>query len=163
MHRKICLLTQRFLLGSSLVVLGVGLLVQAPRVAARDAEETPAGRCTVRNVAGTYGFAGRGTVLPNALGLPEGPIDSVGLLTFDGQTQWRTTHQSLMVHGQAATMVSLAGTYTVESDCTFILFDEAGNLTDVGVFVSSRQEGVFMAAVEGVTLTFTMKRIDTHD
>ena len=161
--RKTCPLTHRFLRGSSLVVLGIGLLVQAPRAAARDAEEAPAERCTVRNVAGTYGFSGSGTVLPNAFGLPEGPIGTVGILTFDGQQHWRTTNQSLTVNGQVATMVSMTGTYTVEADCTFTLFDEAGNPTDAGVFVSSRQEGVFMATVEGVILTFTMKRINKYD
>jgi hypothetical protein len=57
----------------------------------------------------------------------------------------------------------MTGTYTVEPDCTFTLFDEAGNPTDAGVFVASRQEGVFMATVEGVILTFTMKRLDKQD
>lgn len=156
-------LTQWLLLRSSLVVLGVSLLVQAQRVAARDSEDAPTGRCTVRNVAGAYGFSGSGTVLLNTFGLPEGLIATVGILTFDGQQHWDTTNQSLMVHGQGATMVSMTGTYTVEADCTFTLFDEAGNPTDAGVFVHSRQEGVFMATVEGVILTFMMKRIDKHD
>jgi hypothetical protein len=163
MNRKTCPLTQRFLLGSSVVVLGIGLLGQAPRAAARNTEAAPAGRYTVQNVAGTYGFSGSGTVLPNAVGLPEGPIGTVGILAFDGQQHWRTTNQSLTVHGQGATMVSMAGIYTVESDCTFTLFDEVGNPTDAGVFVSSRHEGVFMATVEGVILTFTMKRIGKPD
>jgi hypothetical protein len=114
-------------------------------------------------VAGTYGFSGRGTVLPHTFGLPKGPIATVGILTFDGQQHWGTTNQSLTVNGQGAMMVSMTGTYTVESDCTLTLFDEAGNPTDAGVFVHNRQEGVFMATVEGVILTFTMKRIDTHD
>jgi hypothetical protein len=124
MYRKTYPLTQWFLMGSSLVVLGVGLLVQAPRAAARDAEDAPAGRCTVRNVAGAYGFSGSGTVLPNAFGLPEGPIGTVGILTFDGQQHWRTTNQSLTVHGQVATMVYMTGTYTVEAECMFMLFYE---------------------------------------
>jgi hypothetical protein len=152
-----------FLLGSSLAVLGVGLLIQVPRVAAREAGDAPAGRCTVRNVAGVYGFSGSGTVLPRAVGLPEGLIATVGILTFDGQKHWGTTNQSLTVNGQVFPMVSMTGTYTVDDDCTFTLFDEAGNPIDAGVFVQSRQEGVFMATVEGVILTFTMKRIDRQD
>lgn len=121
------------------MVLGIGLLVQAPRVAARDSEEA-AGRCTVRNVAGAYGFSGSGTVLPNGLGLPEGPIATVGVLTFDGQEGWRTTNQSLTVNGAVTTGVSMTGTYTVHPDCTFTLVDAAGN-TDAGVFVQDRHEG----------------------
>jgi hypothetical protein len=121
MHtRKTCPLTQRFLLGSSLVVLGVGLLVQAPRAAARDSHDTSAVPCTVQNVAGTYGFLGSGTVLPNSAGIPEGLAATVGIQTFDGQGEW-VTHQTLMVNGQVSTGVSLSGNYTVHPDCTFTL------------------------------------------
>jgi hypothetical protein len=162
MHtRKTRPLAQQFLLGSSLVVLAVGLLVQAPRAAARDSPDAPAERCTARNVAGAYGFLGSGTILPNPF-LPEGPIATVGILTFDGQEGWRTTNQSLTVNGQVTTGVSMTGTYTVNPDCTFTLVDAAGN-TDAGVFVHDRQEGFFMATVEGVVVTFTMKRIEKKD
>jgi hypothetical protein len=153
---------QRFLLGSSLVVLGIGLLVQIPRAAARDSQEAPGIPCTVQNVAGAYGFSGSGTILPNLVGLPEGPIATVGILTFDGQEGWRTTHQSLTVNGAVTTGVSMTGTYTVHPDCTFTLVDAAGN-TDAGVFVHDRQHGFFMATVEGVIVTFTMERIAQHD
>ena len=50
------LLAQWFLLGSTLVVLGISLLVQEPRAAARDSPDALAGLCTVQNVAGAYGF-----------------------------------------------------------------------------------------------------------
>jgi hypothetical protein len=62
--------------------------------------------------------------------------------------------------GKGATQVSMTGTYTVEADCTFTLFDATGTPTDAGVFVHDRQEGMFMATVEGIVLTFTLKRID---
>ena len=109
MHmRKTRPLVQRFLLVGSLVVLGVGLLVQAPRAAASDSQDAPAVQCTVQNVAGTYGFLGSGTVLPNSAGFPEGPAATVGIQTFDGQGEW-VTHQTLMVNGQVSTGVSPAG------------------------------------------------------
>jgi hypothetical protein len=127
-------LAQRVLLGSSLVVLGAGVLMQAPKAVARDSQGAATGRCTVRNVAGAYGFSGSGTILSNLLGLPAGLIATVGMLTFNGQGHWRTTNQSLTVQGQEPSRVSLTGTYTVESDCTFTLVDEAGN-ADAGVFV----------------------------
>lgn len=159
--RKTCPLVQRFLLGSSLVVLGVGLLVQAPRAAARDLQGAPAVRCTVQNVAGTYGFLGSGTVLPNSAGFPEGPVATVGIQTFDGQGEW-VTNQTLMVNGQVSTGVSLSGTYTVNPDCTFTQVDTAGN-TNAGVFVHDRQEGFLMETIEGVSVTFTLKRIGKKD
>ena len=138
-------------------------MVQAPRAVARDSQDAPAGQCTVRNVAAAYGFSGSGTVLPNPLGLPEGPVATIGILTFDGQGHWKTTNQTLTVHGQVPLKVSLTGTYTVEADCTFTLVDDdTGNL-DAGVFVHNRQEGFFMGVGEGVFLTFTMKRIDKQD
>ena len=155
-------LAQRFLLGSSLVVLGVGLLVQTPRAAARDSQDAPGIRCIVQNVAGTYGFLGSGTVLPNSAGIPEGPAATVGIQTFDGQGEWVTTNHSLMVNGQVTTGVSLSGTYTVNPDCTFTQVDTAGN-TSAGVFVHDRQEGFLMETIEGVSVTFTLKRIGKKD
>ena len=144
------------------MVLGVGLLLQASRAAARDSQDAPAVQCTVQNVAGTYGFLGSGTVLPNSAGIPEGPAATVGIQTFDGQGEWVTTNHSLMVNGQVTTAVSLSGTYTVHPDCTFTQVDTAGN-TSAGVFVHNRQEGFLMETIEGVSVTFTLKRIEKND
>ena len=151
------------LLGSSLVLLGMGGLAQAAPAARSGAPDTAGKQCTDRNVAGSYGFAGSGTVLANTLGLPEGLITTVGLLTFDGQGRWETTNQSLVLSGQAPLLVSLTGTYAVRPDCTFTLVDDATGNEDAGVFVQQRHEGFFMALGKGVFLTFTMKRIDKKD
>ncbi len=155
-------LVQKFLLRSSLVVLALGMTVQAPRAAARDSHDAPAIGCTVQNVAGAYGFLGSGTVLPNFAGIPEGPTITVGIQTFDGQGRWVTTNHSVMANGQVFTGVSLSGTYTVNPDCSFTQVDTAGN-TSAGVFVHDRQEGFFMETIEGVSLTFTLKRIGQQD
>ena len=82
----------------------------------------------------------------------------MGVLTFDGQGQWNTTHHTLIATGQPPVAVSLSGNYTVNSDYTFTLIDTAGRASD-GVFVLDRQEGFFIDAIEGVFVTFTMKRI----
>jgi hypothetical protein len=113
-------------------------------------------------VAGTYGFVGSGTILPHTGGLPEGLVATVGLLTFNGQDRWRTFNQSLTINGAVTPGVSMTGTYTVNPDCTFTLATDLGNV-DAGVFVHNRQEGFLMATVEGVVVTFTMKRIDKKD
>jgi hypothetical protein len=67
-----------------------------------------------------------------------------------------------MVHGHVSPGVSLHGTYTVRPDCTFIQKDTVGN-TNAGVFAYDRQEGLLMETVEGVNLTFTLKRIRKND
>ena len=161
--RKTRPLAQRFLVGSSLVVLGIGLLIQVPGAAARNSQEaTPVG-CTVRNVAGAYGFVGSGTILQAPAAHSVGPFATVGILTFDGQGHWGTTNQSLTENGQVTTGVSVTGIYTVNPDCTFTLVeDETGN-SDTGVFVHDRQEGFLMATVEGVIVPFTIKRIEKKD
>jgi len=164
MHtRRTRLLGQRLLLGSSLVVLGIGWLVQEPQVARGGAPNTSVRQCTDRNVAGSYGFSGSGTILSNTLGLPEGLFATVGLLTFDGLGRWETTNQSLTINGQVPMIVSLTGTYTVRPDCTFTTVDDVTGNEDAGVFVHERQEGFFMATGKGIFLTFTMKRIDKKD
>jgi hypothetical protein len=85
----------------------------------------------------------------------------VGIQTFDGQGEW-VTHQTLMVNGRVSTEVSLSGTYTINPDCTFTQVDTAGN-TNAGVFVHDRQEGFLMDTIEGVSVTFTLKRIGKKD
>jgi hypothetical protein len=150
----------RLLLGSSLVLLGLGGLTQAAPAARRGVPDTAVSQCTDRNVAGSYGFSGSGTVLTNTLGLPEGLLTTVGILTFDGQGRWETTNQSLTLHGQEPVLVSLTGTYAVRPDCTFTLVDDITRNEDAGVFVQKRHEGFFMGLGKGVFLTFTMKRID---
>jgi hypothetical protein len=155
---------QRFLLWSSLAVFLIGMLVETPRTSARELKGVPAAECTEKNVAGVYGFLGNGPILPNRFGLPEGPLATVGLLTFDGQGRWGTANQTLTVNGQVTTGVSVGGTYTVEPDCTFILVEDgtAGH-SDAGVFVHDRQEGFFMGVGEGIFVTFTMKRVEKKE
>jgi hypothetical protein len=161
---RTCPLAQRFLLGSSLVVLGSSLLVQAPRAATSDSPDAaPAAQCTVENVAGAYGFLGSGTVLQNVPGHSAGQIATVGSITLDEQGYWRTVNQSVVENRQVTAGVSVGGTYTVNPDCTFILVEDETGGSDAGVFVLDRQEALFMPTIEGVIVTFTMKRITQTD
>jgi hypothetical protein len=77
-------LGQQLLLGSSLVVLGSGLLVQEPHAARRGTPDIQTRPCTAQNVAGSYGFSGSGTILPTPAEPSASLIATVGLLTFDG-------------------------------------------------------------------------------
>ena len=72
-------------------------------------------------MAGSYGFSGSGMILSNASEPSASLIATVGILTFDGDENWRTTNQSLTLNGQEPVLVSLTGTYAVRPDCTFTL------------------------------------------
>jgi hypothetical protein len=147
---------------SILVVLGLGILLWASGTAEPNPKDRPGAKCTEENIAGAYGFLGTGTALQNPAGLPEGLVTTVGLQTFDGRGQWKTTNHTVIVTGQPPLEVSLSGTYTVNSDCTFTLIDTAGRVNN-GVFVLNRREGFFIETVEGVFVTFTMKRIGQQE
>lgn len=103
------------LLGSSLVVLGMGWLGQEPHAARSGVPDALAKPCTARNVAGSYGFSGSGTILSTTSEPSASLIATVGLLTFDGEAQWRTTNQTLTIKGHM-TQPSMSDTYTVQAD-----------------------------------------------
>jgi hypothetical protein len=119
--------------------------------------------CTVSNVASSYGLLGSGIIIDNPFGLPEGPVATVGVITFDKQNHW-VSHRSANINGQVINGISQADTYTVHPDCTFIFVDEMNNSVQfVGVFVADRDEGWFMATGEGVVVTYTMQRMQSKE
>jgi hypothetical protein len=160
--------TRRVLTTAPWVVLGISVLIMAlgsSGLLAGPMENAAANSktCTVSNVAGSYGLSGRGTIVSNPFGLPEGPVATVGVITFDEQGDW-VSHRSTNVNGQFVSGVSQAGTYTVHPDCTFTFVDETNDAVQfVGVFVADRDEAWFMATGEGVVVTYAMKRIESKE
>jgi hypothetical protein len=80
--------TRRVLATAQWVVLGISVLIIAlgsSGLLAGPMENAAANSktCTVSNVAGSYGLSGRGTIVSNHFGLPEGPVATVGVITFD--------------------------------------------------------------------------------
>jgi hypothetical protein len=128
------------------VVLGISVAIMALHASEgwsgpRERDAASSETCTGSNVAGAYGFSGRGTIVSNPYDLPEGPVATVGIITFDGQGQW-VSHHSANVNGQVIHDLSNAGTYTVHPDCTFTFVDGMVDAVQfVGVFVADRQEG----------------------
>jgi hypothetical protein len=61
-------------------------------------------------------------------------------------------------HREPPSEVFLSATYTVNADCCFTLIDPEGRAND-GVFVLDRPESFFIETVEGVFMTYTMKRV----
>lgn len=115
--------------------------------------------CSMSNVAGSYGMSGSGTIVSNPFGLSEGPVVTVGVITFDDHGFW-VSHRSANVGGQFINDIPNSGRYIVLPDCTFSFVDETNEaIKFVGVFVAGRDEGWFMATGEGVVTTYSMKRI----
>jgi hypothetical protein len=150
-----------FVLGISVLIIALGSsgLLAGPREKATAKSKT----CTESNVAGSYGLSGSGIIVSNPFGLPEGPVATVGVITFDEQGHW-ASHRSTNVNGQFVSSVSQAGLYTVYPDCTFTFVDATNNAVQfVGVFVADRDEAWFMATGEGVVVTYTLKRIESEN
>jgi hypothetical protein len=160
--------TQRVLTAAQWLVLGISVPIIAlgsSELWAGPMENAVANSrtCTVSNVAGSYGLSGSGTIVSNPFGLPEGPVATVGVITFDEQGHW-VSHRSTNVNGHFVSSVSQAGTYTVYPDCTFTFVDATNNAVQfVGVFVADRDEAWFMATGEGVVVTYALKRIESKE
>src|SRR5215471_12516240 len=84
-------------------VFGISVLISAFSASGlwarpMDNAVAPSQTCTLSNVASSYGLAGSGTIVSNPFDLPEGPVATVGILTFDGQGHW-VSHRSTNGHG----------------------------------------------------------------
>jgi hypothetical protein len=159
--RKRCSTGQWFMLCLSVPIMTFGAsgLWAGPRANAAAHAKT----CTVATVAGAYGLSGRGTIVSNPFGLPEGPVATVGVITFDAEGHW-VSHRSTNVNGQFDSGVSSGGTYLVDPECTFTFVDATNTAVQfVGVFVADREEAWFMATGEGIVVTYAMKRLSRKD
>ena len=159
--RRVLTTTQWLVLGISvlIIVFGSSGLLVGPMGNTAAHSKT----CTVSNVAGSYGLSGSGTIVSNPFGLPEGPVTTVGVITFDEQGHW-VSHRSTNVNGHFVSSVSQVGTYTVYPDCTFTFVDATNNAVQfVGVSVADRDEAWFMATGEGVVVTYALKRIESQE
>ena len=144
--------------------VSIGMLmmpVSVPALWAEPREDAAAHAkiCTPSNVASSYGLAGSGTIVSNPFDLPEGPVVTVGIITFAKDGLW-VSQRSASINGQFIHTIVNTGSYTVYPDCTFTFVDDTNTVVQfVGVFVADREEGWFMATGEGIVNTYTMKRI----
>ena len=76
------------------------------------------GGCSVANLNGPYAFAAEGTLLTSILGLPApAPWGEVARVDFNGAGSFSAI-ATVNVGGAALNSISVAGTYTVNKDCT---------------------------------------------
>ena len=91
------------------------------------AEEASAGgACSVRSLNGTYGFyrTGRG-----AFG---GPLVGQGVASFDGAGNWSAVVNNVR-DGDVSLGEEFAGTYSVEADCSGVLFVDGAALERIAI------------------------------
>ncbi len=117
------------------------------------------GTCKASDILGVYGFKGEGQIVAEGTGFPVGPIITVGTLTFNKDGTYQTK-QNLSTNGTILRNVVFSGTYTLNSDCTFTLFDTDGvTAIDFGVLVANGREFYLMPELEGIAVTIAGKRI----
>ncbi|OJT21101.1 hypothetical protein BO221_29990 [Archangium sp. Cb G35] len=118
------------------------------------------GKCTTSDIAGVYGFKGDGFIVAEGMGYPVGPLATVGTMVFNKDGTWRVK-QNVSANGTLHRNVVYAGTYTLNADCTFWLFDPtvSDSAIDFGVFIANGKEFLLLPNVEGFAVTFEGKRI----
>jgi hypothetical protein len=120
-----------------------------PAVQAQESDEAEHG-CTLATLKGTWGFVFNGTIIGF------GPIAVVGLATFDGAGHWSRDERAV-VNGNVLRRELIAGTYTVDSDCTGTTSDSTGNSSDF-VLVAHHKEMFAIGTGPGSVATITLKK-----
>ncbi|MBI4905351.1 MAG: hypothetical protein HY820_17080 [Acidobacteria bacterium] len=128
------------------------------------AEERPADEagCTVANVAGTYGYAGFGTVLPgNPFLMPPGTYTHVGTLTLDGKGNVTIVDTGRVDDYFFPANNVYAAVYTVDSQCHATMsipaFDQIPGVTRPhwrGVFVDNRKGYRAISMLKGLIINY---------
>jgi hypothetical protein len=139
-------------MNAKLALVALGILT-APGLALADND-----RCSVNDIAGTYGLTASGTVLAsNTRGLPVGPAVATGVMTFDKDGHFHGT-EMVSFNGSIVSGVTFGGTYVLNPDCTLTLEDPAF-FRNFGVLVTGGSEMFLMSSDTGVLLNITAKRL----
>ncbi|HUE04008.1 MAG TPA: hypothetical protein VMR62_30935 [Bryobacteraceae bacterium] len=137
--------------------LAIGMLVlQLASPQAAKAQVTPAGSgCTIKSIAGPYGFLLSGWT--NATG-PTLPVATLGRLAFNGKGDISGTI-TYVLNGSAAAPEAITGTYTVNPDCTGLATITPTNATSADhLSLVSMNQGALIDLIQtdmGTTVTGT--------
>jgi hypothetical protein len=132
--------------------LAIGMLfLQLASPQAANAQVNPDGTgCTVKSIAGPYGFLLSGWT--NATG-PTLPVATLGRLTFDGKGGITGTI-TYVLNGSAAAPETITGTYTMNPDCT-------GNATVTPANASSGDHLSLVSMNQGVVINLLQTDMGT--
>lgn len=106
--------------------------------------------CSNASLKGSYGFVLNGTIVG------VGPLAIVGLAKFDGAGNW-SRNETAVVNGHVLPPESIAGTYTVNADCTGSTSDSQGHHSQF-VIVGRGKEMFSIGTDPGAVNTITLKK-----
>ena len=112
----------------------------------------PNAPCNTLNVAGTYAYAGFGTIYEgNLAGFPAGQYNTAASLKLDGGGNYtvklKTSYNGTIVDEQ------FAGSYTVDANCG-VTFLYNGIPSVYAVFTNNRREARGISTIPGTNVTF---------
>lgn len=141
----------------TMIALFSAALMMISHVASADpGQGAPA--CTPEKLAGRYGFAVSGTILPgNPAGLPQGPVVTTGVLVLDANGNMQG-YETVSFNGSITKGVPFSGTYQLNADCSFTL-DDPGFFTNYGVMVANGNELLIMSTDYGMIISIIAKRL----
>lgn len=119
---------------------------------AQSADAPTSSVCTNATVQGSYGFQRNGTT-------SKGALTAVGLGEFDGQGN-ATGQQEISRSGVFSFLPAIAGTYTINPDCTGTLFDPTGNPFAYLVVTHNGSEILGMSLTAGNNVAIHYERIN---
>ena len=109
--------------------------------------------CSNASLKGSYGLLFNGTILGGPFA---GPITIVGIAKFDGAGNWTRT-ETANVNGQPLPSETIAGTYSVNGDCTGSTADDQGHSSFL-VLVNNGKEVLSEGTDKGAVATITLKK-----
>jgi hypothetical protein len=122
-----------------------------------DAKPTGSG-CSDATLTGNYGFVFTGFNSKRNNRASELPFDVVGVIAFDGAGNISASYTASFDGGIFATTTPDAGTYAVNSDCTFTISDTTAGVTWLGTIVSGGSEWDTVVTSTGFTETMVGKK-----
>ncbi len=109
--------------------------------------------CTNASWNGTYGFMKVGKT-------PEGPLNAIGLVTFDGQGNWLGGGQTFDINGKFSfNAAGATGTYSINPDCSGTQMDSGGRVAAHLVIIHDGSEGLEVTMTPGRNIPVHLERI----
>src|SRR2546421_5505755 len=98
--------------------------------------------CTNATLNGIYGFLKVGKT-------PEGLLNAIGLVTFDGQGNWFGGGQTFDINGKFSFASGATGTYSINPDCSGTQTDSTGRVAAHLIAIHDGSEGLEVTMTPG--------------
>jgi len=111
--------------------------------------------CSPADLNGAFATLPQGVILGGPLA---GHFVGVGLLTFDGKSKWTGTASSSF-NGGIIPVFTVAGDFTVTSDCFISIHDTVLDIRFEGYFTKDKKEAMFVESDNGTVTTNVLHRL----